>query len=304
MRTVVVLKSTREQLGNQLLPYMSVQAYCLERSCRLVYLPFERYLGHFERMAAVPRGGFRRRVMYRWYRLVQGLGVGAARRYPKGADPGGGGASGPRFVRLPPSSGGVDIGSPGLEFFLGWRYYNPLGIARHRAAIQREFAPARAHLAGIASFVEALPGDRPIVGVHIRQGDYKTHMGGRLYIPPEEYRDAMAALTERIGAHPVFCVFSDQPLPEGVFDGFDVRLSDGSMIEDLFRMAHCPLVIGTASTFNLAAVLYGGGVVWHLRPDHREILDPEGADPEIVLDVESAGAAIAGRNGPLRLGIA
>ena len=307
MKTVVVLKTTDEQLGNQLLPFMSVFAYCEERGHRLVYLPFGRYLEEFERLRAVPRGAVKRRALYRAWRVAQASGVfGATRRYGE-PDTEVCGVMSTAFVRLPPSIGGVDAGRGPLEFFLGWRYANPGGVAKHRDAVRREFAPAERHRRGIASFVRALPTDRPIVGVHIRQGDYRGHAGGALFVEPGEYTMAMAAvrdgLRDRGAGEPLFVVFSDEPVEAGMLDGFECVVSAGSMIEDFFRMAHCPLVIGTSSTFNLCAAWYGGGRVWHLRPVLKALTDPEGVDPEIVEGAEEAAAAAGVRRGVLELGL-
>jgi hypothetical protein len=306
-RTVVVLKTTGEQLGNQLLPYMSVFAYCVARGHRLVYLPFERYLGEFARMEAVPRGALRRRALYRWYRALQTSGlVGKTRRY--GApDTEVDGVAGTTFVRLPPSAGGVEAVGGRYEFVLGWRFANPAGVAAHRCAVRREFAPSSRHAAGISSFVGSLPADRPVVGVHVRTGDYRGHSGGALFVEPGEYAAAMGAVRDRLLARgdgePRFVVFSDEPVGRGAFGGFDTVVSGGSMMEDLFRMAHCPLVIGTSSTFNLCAAWYGGGCVWHLRRRLKRLTDPAGVDPEIVLDADAAVAAIGGRQGAFEIGL-
>ena len=303
MHTTFVLKTTNEQLGNQLLPYMSVYAYCLERSRRLVYLPFDRYLNEFERMSCVPRGVVRRRVLYRALRTAQSLGMGVTWRYPRHGDTEIDGAMCTRFVRLPPSPNANEPRDARVEFFLGWRYYNPLGIARHRDAVRREFAPARRYIEGIASFIDALPHDRPVVGVHVRGGDFREHQGGALSVSIDEYRAAMDALVRAGGVDPMFCVFSDESVDARSFSGFDVRVSRGSMIEDLFRMAHCPLIIGTASTFNLCAALYGGGAVWQLRSRQKRLMDPESHDREVVLTVEEAVAALGHRVGALRIGL-
>jgi len=299
MGTVAVLKTTKEQLGNQLLPYMSIYAACLHAGHRLIYLPFRRYHAEFDRLPDFPGSGARNAVLYRVLRLAQHARLLGPTLRGDGIATHSGDSPHSSFIRLSPT-GSQRIGDcRGVHFLVGWRFYNPRGIAAHRGEVQRAFSPDRRYRNSITSFLSKLPRDRPVIGVHMRFRDFRRHYGGSLAVSLDEYRSAMEDLRKLLGApEPRFVLFSDEPVSDVMARGFDCVASRGSMIEDFFRMSACRLVIGTSSTFNLCAALYGGGRVWHLRPLLRRLIDPEGEDPEIVPDAEAA-ARHAGTGGLL-----
>lgn len=97
-----------------------------------------------------------------------------------------------------------------------------------------------------------------IVGVHIRQGDYRTWKDGRFYFPPKIYAAAMSTITE---VHPnleiTFHVCSDERLSPSTFTGLQVELLDGDAADDLFSLAASDAIISTFSSFAYFASFYG-----------------------------------------------
>lgn len=98
-----------------------------------------------------------------------------------------------------------------------------------------------------------------LVGVHIRQGDYRTFADGMMYFETSEYAKLMQHAQRLWGdRNVVFVVCSDT---EQSSDGFgDLQWVEGPGDEagDLFTLAGCDYLIAPQSTFSQWASWYGG----------------------------------------------
>lgn len=54
-----------------------------------------------------------------------------------------------------------------------------------------------------------------------------------------------------------FLVCSDEPIPAGAFDGFDVVSGPGHELHDLYALAACHRILGPPSTYTTWASYYG-----------------------------------------------
>jgi hypothetical protein len=163
---------------------------------------------------------------------------------------------------------GVDLNG---ETFLGmvarhrivvvedWFFRNAANCARHSETIRSFFTPSDQTMERARAPVErARAAGRCVVGVHVRRGDYQTFKGGRFYYSHAQYRHIMSALvTELQGRSVTFFVCSDEPVPSDAFSGLDVVLGGGEVVEDLFGLAACDLLLGPPSTFSRWASFYG-----------------------------------------------
>ena len=161
------------------------------------------------------------------------------------------------------------------NYLLAWRYFNPVGIQRHREAIVRALTPRPDLVEAADQFIAALDpasgAGRMFVGVHIRRTDYLTFLGGKHFHNPETYRRQMLAIAERFkDRRPLFVVFSDEPRRASEFPDLDVRISGGDMISDLVRMTRMHAIVGPMSSFSAMAMYLGGGVAWHFGPHAAE----------------------------------
>ncbi len=67
---------------------------------------------------------------------------------------------------------------------------------------------------------------------------------------------------------PQFIIFSDEKREISEFEGLDVVLAPGNLIEDLYSMARCDLIIGSlASTYCGWAAWYGNVPLLKLEED-------------------------------------
>ncbi len=157
-----------------------------------------------------------------------------------------------------------------------WGIQNHVGMMKHRDAILRHLAPLPAIAHDAARFRASLPTGRPAIGVHIRHGDFRTALRGWFYVPLEdtvrEMRRVHAALAP---LNPLFVIFSDEPRRADEFPGLDVVISAAPAINDLYRMATMPLIIGPKSSFNLWAAYAHPGACGLA---YQFVAAPEGVD--------------------------
>jgi hypothetical protein len=140
-----------------------------------------------------------------------------------------------------------------------WFFRNPNNVARHRGVIRAFFTPWHYHLDRARRAAERAGRDRRlVVGVHVRQRDYRRFKDGRFFYSHEQYRRAMVSAQAAFGSSEVaFLVCSDAPIPEGSFGGLDVTPGPGHEVEDLYALAHCDRIIGPPSTYNRWASFWG-----------------------------------------------
>lgn len=280
MRELWIADRHKGQLGNKLMFFAAAYAWCLEEGAKLYWPTLHRYADLFPAMAGqrlispndpspvdespARRAARQQRTAF-WLRLAAKLRVlpGVVRK-----------PSGYVAVALPPTW--QEFPSPALRvrgrlYMTAWRFFNPVGIRRHRDAILAATRPQPEIERDADRFASALAPDRLWIGVHVRGGDYAGFVGGKHFHPVERYVAEMHAVAERFRARrPGFVIFSDQPRNAAEFPGLDVLLSAGSAIEDLTRMSRLKLVIGPLSTFSAWAMYRSGGVAFHFGPPAKE----------------------------------
>ncbi|GFO70710.1 hypothetical protein GMLC_42890 [Geomonas limicola] len=165
-------------------------------------------------------------------------------------------------------------------FVKGWLFRDPPLFDKHAALIRDYFTPAPRHAENIARLIEKARQDCDLlVGVHIRQGDYKTWEQGRYYYRSDEY----AALMRRfVGQHPGkrvrFLICSNEAQPKEDFAGLDVIFGNNHQFEDMYSFAQCDLLLGPPSTYTLWASFYGSVPLFVVR----SVQDPVDPDAFIV----------------------
>ena len=176
-----------------------------------------------------------------------------------------------------PADGTVlDLDSPGfaeacgrasLIFLRGWLIRASQSVARHGDDVRRYFRPAGAYRTQAENRVDALRQHNDVVvGVHIRQGDYRTWLNGKYYFPTACYLRWMRSLAatfenQRVG----FLICGDEPHHEREFDGLSVCCHGGHFIEDLYALSCCDFLLGAQSTYSQWASFYGKVPMLHVR---------------------------------------
>jgi glycosyl transferase family 11 len=146
-----------------------------------------------------------------------------------------------------------------IVFVYGGWLHTPSLVKKHGDKIRAYFRPVEMFEAASCAAIEPLRREADIViGVHIRQGDYRRWKGGRYFFTVERYAAWMRELAAQFPDRKVsFFVCSDEPRTAGEFPGLTVGLGTRSPISDLYALARCDYILGTKSTFSQWASFYG-----------------------------------------------
>lgn len=89
------------------------------------------------------------------------------------------------------------------------------------------------------------------IGVHIRQGDYRDHLGGRFFYSLSAYGRLIDQLAELLAPRKVrFVVFSDELLDRDSLPSVDLIMSRAEPVVDMYSLAKCDLIVGPPSSFS------------------------------------------------------
>ncbi|MEI6194502.1 MAG: alpha-1,2-fucosyltransferase, partial [Verrucomicrobiota bacterium] len=146
-----------------------------------------------------------------------------------------------------------------IVFVYGWWLRTPNLVKKHGDKIRAYFRPVPESQNASRAAIEPLRRAADIViGVHIRQGDYRGWQGGKFFFPATRYAAWMNELAAQFpGRKVAFFVCSDEPRHAGEFPGLTVGFGTNSPVADIFALALCDYLLGTKSTFSQWASFYG-----------------------------------------------
>lgn len=172
-------------------------------------------------------------------------------------------------------------------YLYGWLFRNPVGIEKYRARIVEFFKP-EASLAGrVEKFMVDLKNKfGTVVGVHIRQGDYKKEFhGGSLYFNEDEVASILLQYlshNELSKGDVCFMICSDGPVNMEKLKDLNVIKTDFGATEDLYALSKTSTIIGSDSTFGVFASYYGDipliifkkdGIDWSYYADKKRYFE-------------------------------
>jgi hypothetical protein len=275
-RATVIVSRGEGQLGNRLFQFATFHAASLELGFELWNPAFGDYARHFPEIAGdvfcrprcvKPLRGSRKLAC--WF--FAGV---ASRRWRKAVRLFGGDIL-DISVTHDEREEEYDLGAEGFARHLaehrflivqGWKFRAQDAIWRHRAKLREVLRP-QDHLVDVATrSALAAKGDADVlIGVHVRRGDYAGWQGGRFFFEWGDYSLWMRQAVELFkGRRVAFLICSNEPtvrLPH--VEGAMVTAGPGGVIEDLYALASCDLLMGPPSTFTLWAS-YWGGVRLHM----------------------------------------
>lgn len=270
--TLHILRAGGNELANQLWNYASIYAYALERGCDLKNPSFFEYGEDFS-MTAAPNGifralfflpfkgylgrktTFRRRLwrkIYSWYvRAIFLTKRSSVFSYEHSENL-------PFYLPPTPTK---DALPEQYRYLDGWLFRNPIGLEKYRNEIRAYFAPKPSIQKTVTDFLNPIRHAYPkVIGVHIRQGDYRTWRNGAYFIEQKRVREI---LDEYLTRHKLaarttaFIIASDGPIDTSLFTGLNIVVSKHGPVEDLFILSRTDAVIGSNSTFGDFAAYYG-----------------------------------------------
>jgi hypothetical protein len=154
--------------------------------------------------------------------------------------------------------------------FAGWRIANWDLLARHETAVRNLFFPAADFAGPARMFVNQLRRRHGfLIGVLIRQSDYREWDGGRHYFPTSHYvRWIQQALQLYAGQQPAAIVASEERQDAALFAGLPIYEAtgnpggEGHWFENWAELSLCDVVISAPSTFSATAAFVGGAPLW------------------------------------------
>ncbi|MBA3938196.1 MAG: hypothetical protein H0X38_12090 [Planctomycetes bacterium] len=159
--------------------------------------------------------------------------------------------------------------------------------ARHAGHIRRVFTPVEPHRsAGEAAVARARTRGDVVIGVHIRHGDYRQHLGGRFFYELPVYAGLMRQLAAALAPRrAVFLVCSNATNGPEDFAGLAIAPGPGHMVADLHALSRCDHIFGPPSSFSAWAAFHGQ-VPYRMIEDPaqpispRDFLIPASPDPK------------------------
>lgn len=159
-------------------------------------------------------------------------------------------------------------------YFTGGLFRNPDGMRKYHSDIQKYFRPQEFIMKKVEDFFIPLRAQYShIVGVHIRQGDYRTFYNGKYYFTPNEVQNILEDYIKKMGknrAETLFIICSDGDIDPKEFGGLSVMKGLGGIVEDLFTLSMTDLVIGSQSTYGMFAAYYGNVPLVFFKRDKIE----------------------------------
>jgi len=170
------------------------------------------------------------------------------------------------------------IGSKDVSVLAGWGIRGWPLVKKYQDQIRAHLQPSPKYLDTARSFVKSLRSSYDlVVGVHIRQGDYRRWNEGNHFFTSEEYKNIIEAfdsthLTENVG----FVLASDESQDPSVFQDDSYHFATGAAVgsghylEDFAKLSRCDIVLAPPSTFSTFAAFLGDSP---LVPLHRSVLE-------------------------------
>jgi hypothetical protein len=151
------------------------------------------------------------------------------------------------------------INSKQITFVHGWLFRDYSNLGKHADKVRNFFEPLDIFQNNVIKLVEKIRKESDIlIGVHIRQEDYKFFLNGRYFYSIEEYMEIMKKVENIFYNKSVaFLICSNSKQSEKDFSEFNSFFGTGHLIEDLYSFAQCDYIIGPPSTYTMWASFYG-----------------------------------------------
>lgn len=151
------------------------------------------------------------------------------------------------------------IRSRKLTFIRGYFFRDKVNVGKNAEIIREYFKPQEKFQINIKrSTSKAKENSDLLIGVHIRQGDYKTYRGGEYFLESEEYLKVMKTMKVLFENQKIaFLICSDTSQKQELFADMNCHYGSGDLLEDLYSLAECDYLLGAPSSFSRWASFYG-----------------------------------------------
>jgi hypothetical protein len=144
-------------------------------------------------------------------------------------------------------------------FVHGWLFRDYSNLGKHADTVRSFFEPLDIFQNNVIKLVKKIRKEADIlIGIHIRQEDYKNFLSGRYFYKIETYMQIMKSIEGLFyNKNIAFLICSNSKQNEEYFSGFHSFFGTGHLIEDLYSLAQCDYIIGPPSTYTMWASFYG-----------------------------------------------
>ena len=151
----------------------------------------------------------------------------------------------------------------------GWRFRDVGALEMHGERVRQIFTPRESYRKIIAECVSPFKAQCDhLVGVHVRRGDYAHFRNGCYSYSDQVYSRVMREMVDQLPGKTSFLLSSDEPIAQGVYQGFSVQPCVGQELADLYSLAQCDYILGPPSTYSAWASFYGKVPLFHIdTPD-------------------------------------
>jgi hypothetical protein len=271
------------RLGNRIALFANLIAYAAEHGHRLVNVTFHSYASSFEttrrdvycRYPIATRrslwdlipglaGAIRKTRVF--YHVIRGASVLNeklplfGKRVVTLRDPG------RPIILLDTPEVQAQIERARVVFVYGWAFRAPEAMRRQAEKVREYFRPIAEYARASSAAVAPLRKDAEVViGVHVRQEDYRRWKKGAYFFTMQQYAAWMHELADQLpGRRVSFLVCSDEPRRVEEFPGLSVGFGPGSPIGDLYALANCDYILGPVSSYSQWASFYGNKPLYQL----------------------------------------
>ncbi len=269
MKSNIILKHAGGELANQLWNYVSIYAYSEEIGARTYNPSFYEYHNFFnflkdEKIKTKLYSLFFRRPrrrshwMNRLFRFKYKIEAKTIELLHKSDTISSQNTSNKTFS-LPPSTSLVR--SADNMYFTGWLFRNPIGIEKYRNQIVEAFRPIDYIQNRVDKIISNLKMNyENIIGLHIRQGDYKVFRNGKYLINQNRVAEICHQYLEKNSfdsKNTVFLITSDGMIENENFANLQIYISKENAVTDLFLLSKTKAIIGSDSSFGHFSAWYG-----------------------------------------------
>jgi hypothetical protein len=146
-------------------------------------------------------------------------------------------------------------------YFTGWLFRNPKGLGKFGNELRAAFTPTAKVETRVNSIITPLRQKyQKIIGIHIRQADYKMFKDGKFFISQERIREIVSEYAKETildAGETTFLITSDGHVDEGLYKNLNVYISKENAVIDLFLLSRCDVILGSDSTFGGFAAWFG-----------------------------------------------
>jgi hypothetical protein len=160
-----------------------------------------------------------------------------------------------------------------VVFVYGWVFRAPGAMRRQAEKVRAYFRPIAEYEQASSQAVAPLRMNAEVViGVHVRQEDYRRWRKGTCFFTMPQYAAWMRELAGQFPSKRVsFLVCSDEPRRMEEFPGLSVGFGPGTAVGDLYALAKCDYIVGPLSSYSQWASYYGNKPLYQLSDSNDRL---------------------------------